>query len=457
VSTPATKLPFVTPGDITAAGLGDYIGGNAGFGLPPGPVFVDQPSGADVAALISTPPGAPPGFVGPPIVSPDVPTSPTTSTGSYDWGTFGGSILPGIYSRARHLTRTGKMLRRVEELGIRAIYRTLIGQTVGKAGVGTGARLLGDELVATGIPPPNPPFIVRAAYGFGRVVGLAGNAWTLGILALLRPTATASNDTTYQELLPVGIANEFGNYLASDAALKSQTAMREQSKLQELLQTGGLPPGNEIRLAPQDYGRVPLRSKLEQSVEDMLPQPLRDAINSSRNAIQRQAPSQTQGSAPPGMVPGQIVGVGPPAPSPSTSSSPTSSRSVSGPGRLPSPSIRWGYIGIGAGAIVAANYLLPRLFSSTNSQTTVAPVPGSAFSPIGSNAGNSGSELNAPTVGSFAVSGFGGAGAAAYCTPRSSGPRRKCLERAPVAWRSGSRRGKAAGTKCIRYAQRRTS
>lgn len=36
------------------------------------------------------------------------------------------------------------------------------------------------------------------------------------------------------------------------------------------------------------------------------------------------------------------------------------------------------------------------------------------------------------------------------CGPR--GPRRRCLERAPVVYRSGRRKGKAAGTKCVRFA-----
>lgn len=39
-----------------------------------------------------------------------------------------------------------------------------------------------------------------------------------------------------------------------------------------------------------------------------------------------------------------------------------------------------------------------------------------------------------------------------YCTPRPRGPRRKCLQRAPVRYSGGPRKGKAAGTKCIRYA-----
>lgn len=38
------------------------------------------------------------------------------------------------------------------------------------------------------------------------------------------------------------------------------------------------------------------------------------------------------------------------------------------------------------------------------------------------------------------------------CSCRKPGPRRKCLERAAVVYKGGRRKGKAAGTKCIRYA-----
>lgn len=55
----------------------------------------------------------------------------------------------------------------------------------------------------------------------------------------------------------------------------------------------------------------------------------------------------------------------------------------------------------------------------------------------------------------------GGAGAwgtsSQYCEPRPRGPRRKCLQRAPVRFSGGPRKGKAAGTKCIRYAAARSS
>jgi len=37
------------------------------------------------------------------------------------------------------------------------------------------------------------------------------------------------------------------------------------------------------------------------------------------------------------------------------------------------------------------------------------------------------------------------------CKPKKRGPRRECLERAPIKWAGGRRKGKAAGTKCVRW------
>lgn len=52
------------------------------------------------------------------------------------------------------------------------------------------------------------------------------------------------------------------------------------------------------------------------------------------------------------------------------------------------------------------------------------------------------------------VGNFQGVGSSGDCGCGPRGPRRKCLERAPVTWRSGRNKGKAAGSKCVRYAQR---
>jgi hypothetical protein len=139
---------------------------------------------------------------------------------------------------------------------------------------------------------------------------------------------------------------------------------------------------------------------------------------------------------------------GPPAPSSSGSSS-TPSRAGKG-GRQPSRPINWPKIGLFGGATLGGVYLLRQIVGNN-------PYAGGstgAASIVGSQPATPPAPTVAPQVGSFALGGYSGGGA--YCTPRPRGPVRKCLERAPVAWRGGRNKGKAAGTKCVRRAQRAT-
>lgn len=61
-----------------------------------------------------------------------------------------------------------------------------------------------------------------------------------------------------------------------------------------------------------------------------------------------------------------------------------------------------------------------------------------------------------PTLGTTPLTAFNigsvGSGGACHCGTKKRGKARKCLERGTVAWKSGRYKGRAAGTKCIRYA-----
>jgi hypothetical protein len=140
---------------------------------------------------------------------------------------------------------------------------------------------------------------------------------------------------------------------------------------------------------------------------------------------------------------------GPPAPS---SSSSTSSPSRAGKGgRLPSTPLNWPKIGLFTGATIGGIYLLRQLVGGNPyAGGSVAPVLNAPQPTIVTPPATSVS----PGIGPFALGGYGGSVADCGCGPR--GPRRKCLERAPVAWRSGRNKGKAAGSKCVRYAQRKS-
>lgn len=58
----------------------------------------------------------------------------------------------------------------------------------------------------------------------------------------------------------------------------------------------------------------------------------------------------------------------------------------------------------------------------------------------------------------FSAAGFGGTFTPSRnvagncdCKPKRKGPKRRCLERAQVAWRTGRYKGKLAGTRCVRW------
>jgi hypothetical protein len=126
------------------------------------------------------------------------------------------------------------------------------------------------------------------------------------------------------------------------------------------------------------------------------------------------------------------------------------------PGKIkrqgPTGAINWPKFGLFAGATLGGVYLLRQLVGGnpySGSAPFVAPISQPAPAPV---AGPVPGGSVAPNVGSFALGGYGASVGDCGCGPR--GPRRKCLERAPVAWRSGRNKGKAAGSKCVRYAQR---
>lgn len=153
------------------------------------------------------------------------------------------------------------------------------------------------------------------------------------------------------------------------------------------------------------------------------------------------------------LLPAGVVDLGPPSPQPR----PVPQITIGGPGSTPAPTPqpptvagprpRWG---IGIGAIVAG-LTVEALTRPTSSPTPVSsPVP---LVPIATPALT---PANVVSLGFASGGGFGGGYGTETCSCGPRGPRRKCLERAPVRFSAGRRKGKAAGTKCIRYATRRS-
>src|SRR5262245_41143230 len=170
-------------------------------------------------------------------------------------------------------------------------------------------------------------------------------------------------------------------------------------------------------------------------------------MRAQRERYKREADRLRQGAA-----------MGPPMPTSSPSSPASSPTQINLPGSQtgsqtgapPAPriTVRWGQIAgaIGAGLVIEALRPTTPIISSpitTESQTVTPQLPTPTVSP-------------APITATSAVFYGGSFSGSEYCTPAPRGPRRKCLERGPVKWSGGRRKGKSAGTKCIRFANRRT-
>lgn len=112
------------------------------------------------------------------------------------------------------------------------------------------------------------------------------------------------------------------------------------------------------------------------------------------------------------------------------------------------PSLRtrlWPWIGLGLGVAGLAG----RRSSSTVPQSSFT----SFVDPI--TAGNTAATTYASPQASGAGA-WGGGWGSQTCEPAKRGPRRKCLERAAVKWSGGRRKGKAAGSKCLRFSTRKS-
>ena len=427
MSTPADQVNLPYPGDYTAD--------PGTVGIPPGPAWWPQPSGEDVNALITLPTAPPPGYVGP---VPDVPgTNPPGSQQSdAGWlGAFGAMANPFFRTRrVIRATRVTNMLVRLAKIGLARVLQ----------GVGGG----------TPIETTLPAIIPEAA------AGAAAISTAILTVGLLFPRRLGVGPP-----LPGPGVPGWGN--PSDLALSRQMVANErkfeqrnttlpsvgQLDLQRQFETGGLPPGNAVRYGPQNYGRGEEMSPLERALValygDAIPPELRQAIESSRNP-QPVAPSEVQGAA---MSEGGIYlprDAGPPLPDlpkvPAPVSSPaTSSRTTNR--TLPFPKIGGNAI-LGAG-IVGAIFLAQRASGGGGGSFLAAPIaPGSTIATPPATTVSPATGIQALALGGS----YGASSASCSTVPR--GPRRKCLERAPVNWRSGRNKGKAAGTKCVRYAQR---
>lgn len=118
----------------------------------------------------------------------------------------------------------------------------------------------------------------------------------------------------------------------------------------------------------------------------------------------------------------------------------------------PAPAAKFGLKPAVVQRVQAVGALLDKLKKKGGS-TVAAPLPIAALASIGAAAPltNVSTFTNITSVGAVPKRGTAAA-AACSCKPKRRGPARKCLERGQVIYKSGRYKGKAAGSKCIRYA-----
>lgn len=255
-----------------------------------------------------------------------------------------------------------------------------------------------------------------------------------GIAGLLYPRATSSTDVlTPKELEanflpPIALPPGTG-YLGLTA---SQMITKAPYKSTALLVSPF--PGYRIAEPPRELSiGEQIKAGIIAGVRKEFPvlAPLLPGANPNTVGPPRPA---VEAAGPPMVGPRQMAGTTP---------------SVTIPGPAPKAPPKWPIqVGLGAASLLGGA-AISTLFGGRGSRGT-APLPIVPPAPVQAPVPQ---PIPSVLVGSSGFYGFG-SGACPPCGPR--GPRRKCLERGPVRWSGGRNKGKAAGSKCIRFAGRAT-
>ena len=419
--------------------------------------------------------------------SPDVPNYTTPQPGAPSY-TDAGNVSPyfsmvggiwGGYRRRFVKSKLTKSLEQAARRGLDAIFRAPPGSS---SDPGELSPAMKDALTRAVTPrgqptpkvffqgpPPEGPGGSGIGYGAIFRALVPGVTGLVGLVGLLYPRGMFGPNA---ERSDVGYGNPFQRYIDEYGALLAAGRAREQDRNLELLRPPGQLAIRESGLFPTEIPRTTHRpsrvqrftnrlERFEQRFAEVRPGEIIPLlVNRGPNAGGYVYPGDSgftplpEGEKMRGITypvfdtrpePGEV-----PAPAPSS------------PGKIkrqgPTGAINWPKFGVFAGATVGGIYLLRQLVGGNpyagglSVAPISAPVPGPAPAPAPPGTGP------APNIGSFAVGSYGGSygGSVGDCGCGPRGPRRKCLERAPVAWRSGRNKGKAAGSKCVRYAQRAT-
>lgn len=419
-----------TPAGIPGAGGGG--GGGDGTGAPP-PNYAPPEPGEQFPGYNpyypppvgpqqpTSPPSPGPGT--PPITQPPpIGFDPTTAPGVDVFGA--GMIGPLSRFFRGSVRRSPSPAQVLIRTGINAVFRNLQqgASFFARPALNVAAEATPQDLAAM-LRRTIPSTAVRIAAGLGAVVGIG--------VDLLWPSSLGRNDmiSDIERLQEVDLFDY--------KRLTTPTMIgipNSRFPLGQPVNTGvdalmGEPAGfPEIQARGRSGIQKYLEDRARRIVRGALPPELRQYV--PRSSID--GPIRPQPTAP-ATTPGQVS-------VPSTAPRRGTARTGPRPGRL------FTFGGLGTLVLlIEAN----RRGRSSSPSTAGSPVPAipeptptptpTPLTPL------------VPGVQSYAPY-YGGAGVdTGYCVPRPRGPRRKCLERAPVKYSGGRRKGKAAGTKCLRW------
>lgn len=294
------------------------------------------------------------------------------------------------------------------------------------------------------------------------VLGMAGVRWALavgsGIGGILYPSPTGVStipdfDTPEERAArQIRAAIEDARRVVDSPSIYDQDRIR-RGELPEFPSDPreGPVPMREATREPTEFGQRVLDAALSGNVydRDWLRDQIARAVTGDRQ-LEDYGPPEPEGeelyeytptpqvSAPPTMPPPQTV-----TPAPAPRGGNVVRRIV---GAMSNPAARYAVIGLGVvGALQARR-------RGGGAQTAVLNRAGDAITTPPATVGY-------PYVGSYPLTRFDAGSVSSSrtsscsCSPKKRGPKRKCLERGSVAWRTGRFKGRTAGTKCIRYAR----
>jgi hypothetical protein len=376
-------------------------------GTPPGPVTPALPTGADAGTpVVGSQPTA-------------GPRGPGDSSGPFQWSALGGISLRSLLG----IRNKAKTTAQLEAQLLKRYYGSLgkaVARAIGSA-ARAGAKIVSpniDKLRAASKPLSSSKALSTVIEPLSRFPWLGTVGGFVG--GMIFPTVLGSGELSardrYELLQPITV--------------KARMYDRPERWTYPGATGGFEVPDFKPVQAPEE---VPLIAQIMRGyVTPRIPEPFRDLLP-ERFVGPPMAATEAGGP----MLPAEVTAT---IPAPRNVAPQTAARKGI-LGRFNQQTLKRAQLAGAAVGLLAAS----RKKSSAPSVAAVIPSP-----MLTTNTNTSITTLLASAP--YASSSTSIRSAGCSCKPKKRGPQRKCLERASVVYRTGRYKGKAAGTKCIRYA-----